>query len=1595
VIDPTSVQVYFDDMNGSNDLAGTITDRRAYLYKADGIKDTTYFEGNFDVKSPNTDFYFVYFYGPYYPILVIQGGLPANYVLGVTYKEVAAGQERWVGNPDPGNLELKIIAAPVDELAIDVTTGKWGPLSRYELKNVYFLGSEAIIKDSFRLAIKKRSGGAGVDQEALNGVPYIQILGLDTRGPTSGSPPDGLIDEGQLLDFTNGLLVFPDLHPFAPDSFDITSWVLSVRPDTLTGDETNPNVYTKKFPNFYLDTRYYMDVEYKSPQTTFFLGFNVLENSEVVTLNGTTLQRGTGYTIDYETGELVLLTPDALQPTADVSVDFSRASMFGLSKTLLGFATQYKPTEEVSFGTTWLYESKGTPEERPRLEQEPSRTVVGGLSTAMKFSPAFMTNLVDALPLVRTRERSSLAISGEMGLSVPNPNTRNEVYIDDMEGNKETRPLGLIRTLWKPSSIPDDPLLAIVPTGKRALWWYNLHPQFNEANVVHEGDLYPERTQEERERAITALELYFNQTQGAHGLTQVFSFLGEDFTEMQYVEIWVNDFGGGRDASKKIRFDLGLVSEDGTWDPDSVPNGRLDTEDTSPPNGQLDISPIDEDTGLDGKRDGEETCIPGVTGDPPDCSEDDYKYDPQTAPTDFSHINGTEGNRLALAHPIPDTEDLDGDGRLDQEQNYIEYVVTLEQGSRFQVRDNGNGWRLFRIPLSDTLATKVGLPRWDNVKHARLWFDGFSEGEKLQIADIEVVGNRWVITPVSSDSSFAQGERLFVGVINNKDNGDIYQPPPIQIGEENKIPKREQSLVLNAKNLFPSDTLAAYKSFAGGNDYTQYKSMKFWLRGDGDSLIYFMRFGTDSLNFYEFATPVPRIWENKELNLEDLSILKVGLPTSVVDTTIQRGDGGWTRLKGRPSFTRIQRITMGLVNVASRTGSTMVASDSVWVDELVLTSVKREKGMARRLFVETKFADLLSLTTQMEYRDQDFLSIGSTRGSGRRTGTYSVSGAMALHKFIPKGEFNIPVTFAVSSRKEIPKFRTGDDIVLTKQYEEAQTSQNGSRTLGVSFRKSASPSKWLRYTVEAIGLGFSMNETHSASVTSVDSSRTLSGSLSYSFTPPAKSGLKIPFGRGRKLSVYLWPNSLSFTARGLSSRFKSYQRDVNDPSNLIQRSDVRRRTGDFGLQTSYVPISILKCNYSINSSRDWMLYNPSKTFGNIGVEVSRSQNFRAELTPKLGNWLTPNASFSSTYSEDHRPEITRADDESDVRNVSNSGGLSFGLSVPISRLAQVLRGETQRTTSKDSVVAKSNEGLSAVALVLGKIGDVRANHSISYGSSYSRMYGRPNVSYMFGVRRATGGSARLAGDGIMNSSIGNATSLAASGRPARGVSLDGKFETSNREAAGLTGLRVEKKTTWPELRLGWSGIETQLKVSKTVTSLRLDSNFRRTVEESGAKGRPSEKVVTRSDWQPLVNLTASWKSGMRTSYTSNISTVQTESRLGSGYTSKTTTSTHSFSIQQTIDATKGIALPFMSSRKFKLKSSVNLGLVVQYSSVSSTIPPQLSEKKDDLSVTSTATYSFSSNLTGSFNFGFTQNRDLQIGVTRRGIRTGLTASFRF
>ncbi len=95
---------------------------------------------------------------------------------------------------------------------------------------------------------------------------------------------------------------------------------------------------------------------------------NIIENSEVVRLNGVALTRGVDYTIYYPAGQLTLLSEEAKQPDARVTVDYDYQPFgIGGEKTLLGARGVYNWSENVKLGTTWMYQSKGTPDDRPRL----------------------------------------------------------------------------------------------------------------------------------------------------------------------------------------------------------------------------------------------------------------------------------------------------------------------------------------------------------------------------------------------------------------------------------------------------------------------------------------------------------------------------------------------------------------------------------------------------------------------------------------------------------------------------------------------------------------------------------------------------------------------------------------------------------------------------------------------------------------------------------------------------------------------------------------------------------------------------------------------------------------------------------------------------------------------------------------------------------------------------------------------------------------------------------------------------------------------------------------------------------------------------
>ncbi|MGQ4871905.1 MAG: hypothetical protein ACP6IT_08715, partial [Candidatus Thorarchaeota archaeon] len=123
---------------------------------------------------------------------------------------------------------------------------------------------------------------------------------------------------------------------------------------------------------------------------------------------------------------------------------------------LVGTRFEYEWSSNFKIGSSWLLRNEGTIEERPRLGEEPSRNLLGELDLNLDTKLTPLTNLLNKLPLISTEEPGYLRIHGEIAKSFPNPNIKNDAYLDDMEGVKLASSLPISRTSWVRGSIPLD-----------------------------------------------------------------------------------------------------------------------------------------------------------------------------------------------------------------------------------------------------------------------------------------------------------------------------------------------------------------------------------------------------------------------------------------------------------------------------------------------------------------------------------------------------------------------------------------------------------------------------------------------------------------------------------------------------------------------------------------------------------------------------------------------------------------------------------------------------------------------------------------------------------------------------------------------------------------------------------------------------------------------------------------------------------------------------------------------------------------------------------------------------------------------------------
>ncbi len=1560
-----------------------------------------------------------------------------------------------------------------------------------EWKNVYSLGARNIEVDeeSFKVKIFYQPP-SGSDEESQGEDSYLHIFGLDVRDKDGNLNPDYNIDiDDNLINRARGELIFPNLRPFDPDTVFIDFNKNGIiEPDEfeitkLDPAKREPMIYDTTSQSFITqNSRFYIEVVSKNRSANYSLGFNVIENSEEVILNGQRLQRGRDYTIDYLSGTLTILDERATDPNAQIDITYERNQLFQLEKkTILGTRAEYRFGENNFLGGTILYLNERTLDTKVRVGQGPMRNVVWDLNTSLNFKPNFLTRALDALPLITAQQPSSLKFEGEIAQVIPNPNTLNNratgddqgvAYIDDFESAKRVTPLGVQRRAWTLSSAPQDyiennSIEAYMRSSEKRgrLIWYN---PFGGWPIK---DIWPKRevTVQTGQTTDILTLVFMPHDSGSFpvqeswgGIMRALSPGFYDQTESKFLEIMVRGDKG------ILHIDLGQISED------VIPNRRLDTEDKLRGGIRNNTLEDDEDVGLDGMpgKDPEDWWDingNGVREPWEPISWDDWAYSEGSNQYDF--INGTENNKNDGTR-IPNTEDLNGNGTVDRANNYFSYTINLDKLSPdtvFIASDNkqGGGWTLYRIPLrippgyEDRNRKRVGNPDLSQIQYARIWINGVTEETVIRIAEINLVGNEWKELGVSDseepNSYNAENDTtVAVTVVNTHDNPK-YQPPPGVEGKFDRlyrIREKEQALVLDVNGLKPGQNGIAQKTFFQPQNYIYYNRLRMFIYArdegglhitpDSSTIEVFFRFGSDINNYYEirervYAGPSPMLggWdERNHIDIEFIKLTSMKLDSSLYNPDIgafeKEIDGKLYRIKGNPSITNVRTLIVGVKNL-SRLSAPFYGQ--IWLNELRLSEVQKNRGIAMRARMDLRLSDFMSVNGEINRQDADFHNVATRFGSGDNRLSMRLNSSVKLDRFFPQSwGISLPLNLTYNESRATPKYFPGRDIeVIPKEVPADKLAEiqsfNRQQGVSVSFRKSKSSKNFLlRYTIDRLSANLSHTRTNMSSATIRFQNRVVwKGALDYSLQFGQNTFIR-PLGWAKKLPLLskLADTRLYYLPRNISAKISGNNSRSNSETRSGVKSDVFTYDIVRSYNTTYKIFDNLTTTFSRNMQGDFRKRGWQGLFSGEFEDLSKSQNFRVDYSPTLVSWLNQRFSYNATYRY-----VNNIQQKTTGKSATVSANVSAQLTL---RLSQLFRksssagnyGRRRRTPpgarrrppgargqkegeKKKEEKQEDKKKRNPVSLLKGMLGVLRTLDDINVSYSRRRNYrnvglkpGDPSLRYTLGFSTNPGlGTVPEITTVTFTNNENQSFNVSTGLRLGRSLSLKLRFNHSSQANYGnqITGSYSNSwmqignlNMPFPEWTFTWSNIERFKLFRKFANSINISHNV------SGKRSvfwKDKRSGKTKEDFSfnftPLLKLSINWKNGMVTNLditrtrsineSFNINTVtellqkvggQRNTRLEIRFTT-------------TYSKRSGFRIPFLSKKE--LKNSVDFSLSFTRS-MNRTEQIRggsnewvLSNERTSWTFEPRVTYEFSSRVRGSAKFIVGRTKSTRAGET--------------
>jgi hypothetical protein len=859
---------------------------------------------------------------------------------------------------------------------------------------------------------------------------------------------------------------------------------------------------------------------------------------------------------------------------------------------------------------------------------------------------------------------------------------------------------------------------------------------------------------------------YSTHTKSWAGIQRILSTTATNLIEQNvaFIEFWVNILEH-QDSKAKLNIDLGYISED------VIPNRKMNTEDgldvpNHIPRGTLNPN---YDWGLDMMSNAMEhdSCLGFIAKYPEyekDPSGDDWGQLPiggrlidWTDADRYDKVNGTENNHLSAEGLFPDGEDLNGNKNLDRLNAYFEYEIPLDTSSNvFQKLVTGKGnnhWQQIRIPLSE-YTRKIGEATLTSVEGVRLWVTGASQPVLFRIVEFNLVGNQWEKRN-RADSSFE------ISVVNIEDNPDYSSPPGVARQKDLSRPDQniygnEQSLNLIVKNLHGGVEKEVVRNFERKPlDMFNYRTLKMFVHGEtgleskkgyirfnydtnGYDARFFIRFGDNIYNYYEYNAPVHPGWEGNDVIIKfaDLTALKAyDKVTDSLGISVKDGPpGAKYKMRGNPRLDQIKFISIGIQNV----DSTTLLTGELWANELRLTDVDNTPGWAYKFDAKISLADIGSIAFSLTETNPFFHQLEVPFGSRNTSRSWNISTAFSFGKLLPDSWAGSVFDISYSHSESMTKSRyiPGKDILVekaaaavasdtstgnTREYKNADDVHLKSEDLSITDSYSVPtikfniPSKtWLvTETINKMAFGYNYTISHRRDP-STEYSEAWNWGANFQYgTQFSKNNYVSPFSifgdffilrPWKNLKIFFTPQQINIGASLTQSHSESQARTaiVSSPANTMSAA----RSMSFNWQFFEDGLLDFGIGYNVNisSSLDHLVVRGGKSRSlydilgdiffsdrliNFGIDQTYGQSmaFNTKLTaPKilmLDKIVTPNFRYSVNYGWTNNISLG-----SIGKSANWTSSPSFSLDVNLKPITEAIWSSTPASVPADTGMQK-------------------------------------------------------------------------------------------------------------------------------------------------------------------------------------------------------------------------------------------------------------------------------------------------------------------